>query len=177
MRRYFYDTEFIEDGRTVDLISIGIAADDGREYYAVNADMPTKRIQDHKWLRENVWPHLPLAASGNTRREHCDLDMTSVLVRERRTIANEVRHFLTGRNEPVELWGYYAAYDHVVLAQLFGTMMALPKGVPMWTNDIMQLCGGDDSRLPQHAGTLHNALDDARWTKAMWEKLTGEATP
>ena len=28
--RYFYDTEFIEDGRTIELISIGVAAEDGR---------------------------------------------------------------------------------------------------------------------------------------------------
>ena len=40
--RYFYDTEFLEDGETIDLISIGIVAEDGREYYAVNlnADWP-----------------------------------------------------------------------------------------------------------------------------------------
>jgi hypothetical protein len=24
MRRFFYDTEFIEDGRTIDLVSIGV---------------------------------------------------------------------------------------------------------------------------------------------------------
>ena len=29
--RYFYDTEFIDDGRTIDLISIGVAAEDGRD--------------------------------------------------------------------------------------------------------------------------------------------------
>ena len=29
--RYFYDTEFIDDGRTIELISIGIAAEDGRD--------------------------------------------------------------------------------------------------------------------------------------------------
>jgi hypothetical protein len=28
--KYYYDTEFIEDGRTIDLISIGIVAEDGR---------------------------------------------------------------------------------------------------------------------------------------------------
>jgi hypothetical protein len=29
--RYWLDTEFIEDGKTIDLISIGIVAEDGRE--------------------------------------------------------------------------------------------------------------------------------------------------
>lgn len=32
--KYFLDTEFHEDGKTIDLISIGIVAEDGREYYA-----------------------------------------------------------------------------------------------------------------------------------------------
>lgn len=34
--RYFYDTEFIDDGRTIELISIGMVSEDGREYYAVS---------------------------------------------------------------------------------------------------------------------------------------------
>ena len=32
--KYFYDTEFIDDGHTINLISIGIVAEDGHEYYA-----------------------------------------------------------------------------------------------------------------------------------------------
>ena len=35
LMRIFYDTEFLEDGKTIDLISIGMVAEDGREYYAV----------------------------------------------------------------------------------------------------------------------------------------------
>ena len=34
--KYFFDTEFYEDGKTIDLISIGIVAEDGREFYAVS---------------------------------------------------------------------------------------------------------------------------------------------
>ena len=40
---YFYDTEFIEDGQTIDLVSIGIVASDGREYYAVSTDADLSR--------------------------------------------------------------------------------------------------------------------------------------
>ena len=59
MTTYCYDTEFLEDGTTIELISIGIVASDGREYYAVNSDMDTERIYGDPWLKENVWPHLP----------------------------------------------------------------------------------------------------------------------
>ena len=34
--RYFIDTEFMEDGHTIELISIGICCEDGREFYAVS---------------------------------------------------------------------------------------------------------------------------------------------
>ena len=36
--RYFYDTEFIDNGRIIDLISIGVVAEDGREFYAVSTE-------------------------------------------------------------------------------------------------------------------------------------------
>lgn len=42
--KYFFDTEFHEDGRTIDLISIGIVAEDGREYYAINRECDFDRI-------------------------------------------------------------------------------------------------------------------------------------
>ena len=36
--RIFYDTEFLDDGKTIDLISIGMVAEDGRELYAVSSE-------------------------------------------------------------------------------------------------------------------------------------------
>ncbi len=36
--KFFLDTEFIEDGRTIDLVSIGVVAEDGREFYAVSTE-------------------------------------------------------------------------------------------------------------------------------------------
>ena len=57
--RIFYDCEFLEDGKTIDLISIGLIAEAGDEYYAVNSDMPIERIESHGWLMKNVVPHIP----------------------------------------------------------------------------------------------------------------------
>ena len=36
--RFFYDCEFIEDGTTIDLVSIGVVGEDGREFYAVSTE-------------------------------------------------------------------------------------------------------------------------------------------
>ena len=49
--KYFYDTEFIEDGSTIELVSIGIVAEDGREYYAVSRDFDATRASD--WVVRN----------------------------------------------------------------------------------------------------------------------------
>lgn len=72
---YFIDTEFIEGTQktlfkskpTIDLISIGIVCEDGREYYAISKDFNLKeawnRFQIDKddkiyWIRENVCKNL-----------------------------------------------------------------------------------------------------------------------
>jgi len=156
--RYFYDTEFLEDGRTIDLISIGIVAEDGREYYAVNSDMPQHRVKDHSWLMANVWPTLPTYVDGDTTW----INPEDAGVKPREVIARDVASFLRATSH-TELWAWYGAYDHVVLCQLWGTMMQLPAGIPMWTNDLRQeVARLGDPKLPDQASCEHNALEDAR---------------
>ena len=77
--RYFYDTEFIENGSTIDLVSIGIVAEDGREYYAVSTD--ADHTKANKWVREHVLDKLP--------------NPSSPLWRSREQIRTEVYEFLT----------------------------------------------------------------------------------
>lgn len=170
-----YDLEFLEDGRTIELISIGMVADDGREYYAVNSDAPWDRVKGHRWLMDNVWPHLPLrghksglatvgGAVVTKLIEPGVIDMGDSQVKPHWVIANEVRDFIQATSE-VELWANYGAYDHVALAQLWGPMIRLPKGVPMFTRDIQQeraRLGIPWDALPKQEGGEHNALADAR---------------
>lgn len=164
MTRVYYDTEFIEDGRTIDLISIGIVTDDGREYYAVNRDAPWKRIKRHDWLRENVLPSLP-QPHGDWILEapkRWPINFMDPLVKRRDVIAREVRDFLLDIADR-ELWAWYGAYDHVVLCQLWGSMVDLPDGIPMWTNDLRQEAERlGNPRLPEQPSGVHNALEDAR---------------
>lgn len=181
--RYFYDCEFLEDGRAVDLISIGIVASDGREYYAVSDEIASgdlnTRISQHSWLMENVIPQLPLV--GSRRRwdgnklvpVSFELDTSDPSVKSRGEIARDIEAFLLASGEP-ELWAYYGAYDHVALAQLWGVMMGLPSGIPMFTNDLKTLCIlRCTTSLPQAPAGEHNALVDARWNRALYESLMG----
>jgi hypothetical protein len=185
--RFFYDCEFIEDGRTIDLISIGIVSEDGREYYAVNSKAGRGKLRDRilgrEWLMANVVPHLPLARKPTTPAEVLatvvaglnprvfHLDETDPVVKPRWIIRNEVLALLG--DEP-ELWAWYGAYDHITLMQLFGAMADKPAGLPMWTNDLKQEChrlGIDESELPAPTGRQHNALGDARWLREAWQWL------
>jgi hypothetical protein len=174
-----YDLEFLEDGRTIDLISIGMVCDDGREYYAVNSDAPWERIRKNDWLIRNVLPSLPITGRTSldsylkiqansypkTTLEMVGADTKDTLVKPHWVIANEVRDFIQAAGPDVELWANYGAYDHVALAQLWGRMIDLPEGVPMFTHDIQQErsrlgLAWDD--LPQQESGEHNALADAR---------------
>jgi hypothetical protein len=147
--KIWMDTEFIENGITIDLISIGLVREDGAEYYAESEECDLTKASD--WVRNNVFPHL----IGDRK--------------PRAVIAREVVAFV---GKKPEFWGYYADYDWVVLCQLYGTMMDLPKGWPMFCLDIKQTCVSvGNPRLPEQGKGEHNALADARWNRTAWEFL------
>ena len=146
--RYFYDTEFIEDGRTIELISIGVVAEDGREYYAVSTEFPAERAG--VWVRTNVLPKLPSPSSK--------------LWRSRRQIRTDLEEFFRAADDdPIELWAWVAAYDHVALCQLWGPMTELPAHIPRFTRELRQFWEERGSpRMPARPKDSHDALVDAR---------------
>lgn len=54
--RYWFDTEFIENGKTIELLSIGIVAEDGRVLYLESSECNANGASP--WVIENVLPHL-----------------------------------------------------------------------------------------------------------------------
>lgn len=179
-----YDLEFLENGKTIELISIGLVAEDGREYYAVNSEMPIDSILNHQWLKANVWPHLPLRGYkphpqiNALQQSDGVLDTSDTRVRPKWVIANEVREFIQAAGPDIELWANYGAYDHVALAQLWGPMVRLPEGVPMFTHDIQQeraRLGIHEDDLPKQESGEHNALADARHNQTVRRWLSTQA--
>lgn len=159
--RVHFDTEFLEDGRTIELISIGLVREDGAVYYA---ETPNARdlAASTPWLAEHVLPHL--------RGEPYDLSAAGSYVvpserpttRRRADIASDIRLFV---GERPEFWAYFADYDWVVLCQLFGRMIDLPAGWPMYCRDLKQLADEDGMRLPKQTAGQHDALADALWCR------------
>jgi hypothetical protein len=155
--RYFYDCEFIEDGTTISLISIGVVDETGREFYAISTEFDPSRAID--WVRRNVLNQLPSPSDPSwcTRRE----------------IRDNLLAFLRAPGEPIELWAWMASYDHVVLAQLWGDMRALPRDVPRFTHELRQLWESAGSPPMPVAGIdAHDALADARQNLARWNAMT-----
>jgi hypothetical protein len=196
--KYFIDTEFIEGPQkevfpislfrketpnTIDLISIGIVAEDGREYYAISKDFNLKEawnrfdVKLHSgdrrnkgdgtykvyWLRENVLRPIYYELVGKDIEFH-DYDrfftykaFKNLIDKKGKTnkeIAEDVIEFCKPTRDyeieqPIavkyseiknpEFYAYYADYDWVVFCWLFGKMIDLPKGFPMYCNDLKQI--------------------------------------
>jgi hypothetical protein len=145
--RFFYDCEFIEDGTTIDLVSIGVVGEDGREFYAVSTEFDPSRAGD--WVRAHVLPKLPSPSDQAWR--------------SRARLRADLLEFLTSAPGDVELWAWIAAYDHVALCQLWGPMTGLPPAIPRFTHELRQLWEDRGCpELPPPPGDAHDALVDAR---------------
>lgn len=258
MSAYYYDCEFLEGTQkenfpislfrkntppTIDLISIGIVAEDGREYYAISKDFNLKEawnIYDLEqqsgdmrnvfpegrkiyWIRENVlksifegWCSeyngkivrlgLPIPLLDKNKFTYKTFKkLLKVNGKSNKQIVKEIKNFcyldketkegggqfvsgsfIPNKYPNIELYGYYSAYDHVALCWLFGKMMDLPKGFPMYCKDLKQVLD-EKAKIEKEAynpeikkhynfpkqdpSKAHNALEDARWNKQLHEFL------
>lgn len=255
MSKFFFDTEFLEGTQskafgkrtkpTIDLISIGIVAEDGREYYAISKDFNLKEAWNRfdlktdidnggmkkvYWIRENVlklifWEMYSLFDPSSAKSNYGNYNnfagdelsedfglFRSLIADYGKTnteIAEEIKTFcskkLIGENpnqyeadsSPIELYGYYSAYDHVVLMWLFGTMMERSDRFPMFTIDLKQMVNGLQKKStwvnnfefkgvieedwktnlkyhPDYPRQIneHNALSDAKWNYQLYLFIT-----
>lgn len=192
--KYWLDSEFIDDGRTIDLISIGIICEDGREYYAQSCEFNPQR--SNKWVQENVFPHLSNCPYFLSKAPQTNIvkSVSSALHlhkygqciptmneperwqcpwRTRTEIAHEIKMFFNP-SDGIELYGWCSGYDFVAFCQLFGSMMALPAGWPHYIRDLQHVLDNRsiaDELLPEQDGQLHNALADAKHIKRIWQFL------
>lgn len=205
--KYFIDTEFIEGfhkprfGKKrhfIDLISIGIACEDGREYYAISKEYDYHKADE--WVKKNViLPAYIDAVHGDNRNRYDVHNFHWAYGKLNKTIAEEMMMFFypaiswqfkgqeaeflsRGKQygwiaDQPQFYGYYADYDWVLFCSLFGRMIDLPKGFPMYCIDLKQMM--DERGLtkewkkencPYPEGE-HNALVDAKWNKLLYEKI------
>lgn len=274
--KYFLDTEFLEGTQktwfgqtnpTIDLISIGIVAEDGREYYAISKDFNLKEawnrydetynadykpnfgggsdghynpqfIRDY-WIRDNVLKPIFIELRAKEVEEYNIAQKRNVIIdfptykfdyksfkklinkygKSNKHIAEEIKDFISykqfykdtcqvglyqdsfydlriedlkQRNMLPQFYGYYSDYDWVVFCWLFGRMIDLPKGFPMYCIDLKQwkdqiikraynrarndfekkiILDMDNMKDYPKQINEHNALDDARWNYELYKFL------
>lgn len=232
--KYFLDTEFIEGfhkpwfGKRrhfIDLISIGIVAEDGRVYEALSSEYSYKDAS--QWVKDNVISPLYTSTVPGIKRGVYSIEDFHVFYgKPNAQIAEEIVRFVNPVEGPCfdpypvseqykrkhntktfghiltdpglyemaqpEFWGYFSDYDWVLFCSLFGTMMQLPEGFPMYCNDLVQSLtekarrmylngiGGNPEvtleTLQKSAGypaqeNEHSAIADARWNRKLYDFL------
>jgi Ca2+/Na+ antiporter len=253
---YYYATRTSKP--TIDLISIGIVAEDGREYYAVSKDFnleeawnryqinPVKDnaakagivddcLKNEKvyWIRDNVlkpiyWEYVDRSIGADLPLDKFNYETMKKLInkhgKHNKDIAEEIKAYINtesvaiikGTNAAIltkesaesirrgylkpEFYGYYADYDWVLFCWLFGKMIDLPKGFPMYCIDLKQELNNTQNNLPNvrkivkaiglEKGNIvmdlsdiknhpdypkqtneHNALADAKWNRDLYKFL------
>lgn len=180
--KYFIDTEFCEEPGTIDLISIGIVSEDGREYYALNRECNLRKAIRNEWLEDNVLIPIYRYYVHGDMRNHMTASLStlkSIFRKNGRTnqqLKEEILAFIGGDKNPV-FYGYYADYDWVVFCWIFGKMIDLPDHFPYYCRDLKQMM--DDNGLTNDwkkqncpdPENEHNALVDARWNRELFNKI------
>lgn len=258
----------LDDVNTIDLISIGIVSEDGREFYEVSKDFNLKeawnrfqwkttsnsvrssanvksfKMREVKeyWIRENVLlpifkeflkleteylikqrriigyaPPLDtqftyrnfkrlLKRFGKTNKEIAKGVTKFVYTNEGFLVANTkkrgdivVLDLDKLKDKDIEFYAYYGAYDWVVFCWLFGKMIDLPRGFPMFFKDLKVML--DSAAVDYYnerfhyleepdkldvsdydkiifvkslndyptQDNCHNALDDAKWDLKLYK--------
>lgn len=182
--RIMHDWEFLEDTSGIHPISVAMRGEDSRELYLIFKDAPLAQIKDHPWLMENVVPHLPVAIAPGPSRKltwntlHPDYERVRTTADIRRAVSNWIEGGVSDSGEKkAELWGWYCAYDHVLLGRLFGRMIDLPDFVPMLTFDLKQEANrlGNPQLPPPPAELEHFPLAEVRQMWAWWDLLVDTA--
>lgn len=173
--KFFLDSEFIDDGVTIDLISIALVCENGAQYYAQSTEFDASNASP--WVEDNVFSQLLTCINDAEHMMHLEkCDVLSCPWRTRYEIKSDILNFVAEQcnGEKPEFWANFADYDWVVFCQLFGRMIDLPQGWPKYCRDLKQLydeLGKDAEILPVQGDGEHNALEDARHDKAIWEAL------
>lgn len=176
--RYFIDTEFIP--QTLDLISVGVVAEDGRELYLQNVEFDPKPADD--FVRDFVFPQLSdrerfsdyyysLPSPGGLLSSYTE---TIHAWRTCQEIRSELQAFCDiERYAPPLFWTDCGAFDFVLISRLFGAFSQWPSGWPYYFGDLQQWADQIGLVLPPQTTHPHHALWDARHNRVCFDLLQG----
>ena len=149
--KIFFDTEFTGLHQKTTLISIGMVAEDGREFYCELNDYDQTQIDD--WLQDNVIVNLQDKNAKDTKH-----------------LRKAIEEFIEPY-EKVEVWSDCLSYDWVLFNQIWGHAFNIPKKIYYIPFDLCTLfkIKGIDPDVNRekfaemtNGSQKHNALWDAK---------------
>jgi hypothetical protein len=175
--KVFFDSEFTGLHQNTTLISIGLVAEDGKEFYAEFTDYAKDQVDE--WIENNVIKNLFIHVD---RLIYNRLAEGQTIIKGKRDyISSNLQDWLE-QFDSVEMWSDCLSYDWVLFNQLFGHAFNIPKNVyyiPFDICTLFKIKGIDpDISREDFAGAKdwnvehkHNALQDAKVIKACYDKL------
>lgn len=143
--KIFLDLEFAEKPNDIEIISLGMSKMSGETLYLV---FDFDKSKPSPWVNENVVPNIDIDSDGKRF--------------SREEAKQKILEFI-GDPKQVQICGYYCDYDWVAFCWLFGSMIDLPKGLPMYCWDLKQFL--DENNIPRdlqpNNPVPHHALHDA----------------
>lgn len=162
--RVFMDTEFINTGEHIELVSIGMVDEYNNEYYGVSNEFDASKAND--FVREIVLPKLPPFKERKPLLE----------------IRREIQEFIGYKS--IQLYLYYGAHDYILFKRLMGEIWPDGTSIPQSYIDLNQmifhLYAKNSTKdkvkfeYPPKGKNAHNSLVDARWTKKLFENIQEE---
>ncbi len=182
--KVFFDTEFTGLHQHTNLISIGLVAENDREFYAEFTDYDNSQVDS--WLRDNIIKKLLFTEKENGLL--FDNQSMVSLRGDKHLITNHLTKWLSSFDEPLEMWSDCLAYDWVLFCQLWGDAFGVPKLVYYIPFDISTLfkvkgidpdigredfafTSGSNGGHVSDQDNKHNALWDAKVIKVCYERL------
>jgi hypothetical protein len=177
----FLDTEFTQLRQEAELISIGLAADDGAVFYAELTCWDAGAASE--WVQANVLPFLSADLSKASEAP----DLAAFLCQgDREQVARALRRWLKrfGAAHSVRIWADVLAWDWVLFCELFGGSFGLPEQVhyiPLDLSTLLWAKGIDPDTDRESLGEVtwkderlklarHHALYDALLEKDIFAK-------
>jgi len=180
--RYFLDFEFIEGfhkplfGKRrhfIDLISIGIVCEDNSGLYLISSEYDYEDAD--QWVKDNVIVKAySRECSGDAKNHFSARNFHKHFGLKQKEIGKRVIEWI-GHDSNIKFYGYYSDYDWVLFCSIFGRMIDLPKGFPMYCRDIKQMMdergiSSDHPDCPKQSDD-HIAIKDAAWNKEAYNWL------
>lgn len=182
--KVFFDTEFTGLHQNTTLISIGMVAENGKEFYAEFSDYDKNQVDE--WIENNVLNNL--IVNPDRKFYQRVTDNVSIYRGTSEYIKAMLEDWLE-QFEKVEMWSDCLSYDWVLFNQLFGHAFNIPKNIyyiPFDICTLLKMKGVDPDinreefaeglidLIPGAKPLKHNAIWDAKIIKACYERLMKE---